>query len=109
MIEKSQLPGNMAAMMTLAKEYSAFMNFGLWVVETVDEKSAELQKEFKTTKLPQFRFYPNMVKGAEKREKSFEIYVPKKGSTEKVTSRVRDEIVDNFVHDVKNVDEKVYH
>jgi hypothetical protein len=54
------------------------MNFGLWVIDDVDGKSAELKKELKTTKLPQFRFYPNMVKGAEKREKSFEIYVPKK-------------------------------
>ena len=47
----------------LAKEYGAFLNVGLYVVEDIAEVSADLKREFKTTKLPQFRFYPNLKTG----------------------------------------------
>jgi hypothetical protein len=42
-----------------AQNYGAFMNFGVFVVEDAQAVSNDLKKEFKSTKLPQFRFYPN--------------------------------------------------
>ena len=89
--------------------YGDFINFGLYVVEDIDAASADLKKEFKTTKLPQFRFYPNIKKGDDKRKASFEIVFPKTKDMDKIRETVLDEIKGNFISDVKNVSEKVYH
>ena len=85
------------------------MNFGLFVVDDVDAVSADLKKEFKTTKLPQFRFYPNTKKGDNKRKASFEVVIPKTKDMDKIQETILDEIKSNYVSDVKNVSEKVYH
>jgi len=49
----------------------------LLVVEDVAESNADLKREFKTAKLPQLRFYPNIKTGQDKRSASFEIILPK--------------------------------
>jgi len=81
------------------------MNFGLFVVEDVQESSSDLKKEFKTTKLPHFRFYPNQKTDSEKRTASFEVMIPKSKDPEEIKEAIDEEIQSNLVTDVKDVSE----
>lgn len=77
---------------------------------TIDEdQTADLKREFKSSKLPQFRFYPNLKTGQEKRAASFEIVYPKNGDIGEVREAVLEEIFSNYESDVKDVSEKVYY
>ena len=77
---------------------------------TIDEdQTADLKREFKSSKLPQFRFYPNLKTGQEKRAASFEIIYPKNGDIAEVREAVLEEIFSNYATDVKDVSEKVYY
>ena len=93
----------------MAQEYGDFMNFGLFVIDDVEASSSDLKKEFKSTKLPQFRSYPNGKEGEEKRKASFEIMIPKGKDMEKIQQTVLEEVIDAYDSDVKNVDEKTYY
>ena len=62
------------------------------MIEDVSAASADLKKEFKSAKLPQFRFYPNLKTGAEKKDKSFEIILPKSGDEAEVRETVIEEL-----------------
>ena len=96
-------------MQNLAQEFGDFMNFGLFVIDDVESASSDLKREFKSTKLPLFRSYPNGKEGDEKRKASFEIIIPKNKAMEKIQEVVLDEVIEAFDSDVKNVDEKAYH
>ena len=91
----------------LAGEMGPFMNIALLVVD--ETSSADIKREFKSSKLPQFRFYPNLKTGQEKRTDSFEIVYPKGGDIDEVREAVLEEIHTNYVTDVKDVSEKVYY
>lgn len=79
------------------------------MVEDVAEVSADLKREFKTNKLPQFRFYPNIKTGQDKRNGSFEIVIPSGGDTEAVKETVLEELKSSLTTDVKDISEKVYY
>ena len=85
------------------------MNFALLVVDEEATGTADLKKEFKSAKLPQMRFYPNLKKGTDKRVSSFEIMLPKDADEGEVREAVLEEIQSGYSTDVKNVDEKVYY
>ena len=86
-----------------------FVNFALLVVDDEATNAADLKREFKSSKLPQFRFYPNLKTGTDKRVSSFEIMLPKNGSEDEVRETILEEIQEGYSSDVKNVDEKVYY
>lgn len=92
-----------------AKEYGMFLNVNLFVIEDAAASSADLKREFKSTKLPLFRFYPNNKTGQDKRNNSFEIILPKTDDLAEVKEAILEEIVSNFESDVKDVSEKVYY
>lgn len=52
------------------------MNIALLVVDP-ETSSTKLKREFKSSKLPQFRFYPNLKTGEEKQRASYEILLPR--------------------------------
>ena len=83
------------------------MNIALLVVD--ETANADLKREFKSSKLPQFRFYPNLKTGQDKRSASFEIVYPKGGSVDEVREAVLEEVHSNYETDVKDVSEKVYY
>ena len=85
----------------------SFVNVALLVVD--ENSSADLKREFKSTKTPQFRFYPNLKTGQEKRTASFEIVYPKNGEIKDVKAAVIEEVHSNYESDVKDVSEKVYY
>ena len=85
----------------------SFVNVALLVVD--ENSSADLKREFKSTKTPQFRFYPNLKTGQEKRSASFEIVYPKNGEIKDVKAAVIEEVHSNYESDVKDVSEKVYY
>ena len=60
----------------LAQEYGDFINIAMYVVDDLQASSSDLKKEFKSTKLPLFRYYPNMKIGEDKRTASFNIVLP---------------------------------
>ena len=93
----------------IARLYGTFINVGLYVVEDVAEVSADLKREFKTNKLPLFRFYPNLKTGEDKRNASFNIVLPSSGEIDDVKETVLEEVKNNFSSDVKDVSEKVYY
>lgn len=93
----------------LAQEYGSFINVGLLVVDDVNEVTADLKKEFKSSKLPQIRYYPNLKTDTEKRGASFEIVTPKAGDHDSVKEAIMEELLSNFVSDVKDVSEQVYY
>ncbi len=92
----------------LATQYGEFINI---VVLIVDD-AATVKKEFKG-KLPMFRFYKNEIKGQAKRDSSFEILIPDKlqasNDLKKIKNVIKEEIEENFEHQVKIVTEKVYY
>ena len=61
----------------LARDYGAFMNIALYVIDDVQKSQSDLKKEFKSSKLPHLRFYPNAKTSDDKRANSFEIVLPK--------------------------------
>ena len=65
------------------------MTVALLVVDP-ETNSAELKREFKSSKLPQFRFYPNLKTGEEKHRASYEIVLPR--DADKVKEAVIEEI-----------------
>lgn len=85
------------------------MNIALMVVDDLAESSQDLKREFKSAKLPMIRFYPNVKTGADKKNASFEIMLPKTEDAAEVKEAVMEEIFSNFVTDVKDVTEKVYY
>lgn len=91
----------------LSAEMGMFANVALLVVD--EDSSADLKREFKSTKLPQFRFYPNLKTGQDKRSSSFEIVIPKNAEISEVKAAVLEEIHSNYETDVKDVSEKVYY
>ena len=48
----------------------------MYVVDDAQASSSELKTEFKSTKLPLFRYYPNQKVGDAKRQASFNIVLP---------------------------------
>ena len=60
----------------LASEYGDFINVVMYVVDDAQASSSELKSEFKSTKLPLFRYYPNQKEGDSKRQASFNIVLP---------------------------------
>lgn len=62
------------------------------MIEDVAESSADLKREFKSSKLPQFRFYPNNKTGQEKKAGSFEIIVPKTDDLAEIREAIFEEI-----------------
>ena len=60
----------------LASEYGDFINVVMYVVDDAQASSSELKTEFKSTKLPLFRYYPNQKEGDAKRQASFNIVLP---------------------------------
>ena len=60
----------------LASEYGDFINVVMYVVDDAQASSSELKTEFKSTKLPLFRYYPNQKVGDAKRQASFNIVLP---------------------------------
>ena len=60
----------------ISREYGQFLNVALLVVDS-ETNSAELKREFKSSKLPQFRFYPNLKTGEEKHRAAYEIVLPR--------------------------------
>lgn len=60
----------------LAQEYGDFINIGMYVVDDIQASNSDLKKEFKSTKLPIFRYYPNQKEGEAKRSASFNIVLP---------------------------------
>ena len=121
-IEDKLLPESEAALLLIAQkdgleflpileEFSAkmgsFMNIALLVVD--ETANADLKREFKSSKLPQFRFYPNLKTGQDKRSASFEIVYPKSGSLDEVREAILEEVHSNYETDVKDVTEKVYY
>ena len=99
----------MSILEDLAREYGAFMNIGLFVIEDLQKSSNDLKREFKSTKLPHIRFYPNQKTGEDKRSSSFEIVLPKTDDVDEVKETILEEIHSNFASDVKDVSEKVYY
>ena len=93
----------------LSQELGPFMNVALLVSDGSEAATAELKREFKSAKVPQFRFYPNLKIGADKRAASFEIIYPKAGETDEIYQAVMEEIRSNYETDVKDVSEKVYY
>lgn len=93
----------------IGKEYGTFLNVCLLVIEDVAKSSADLKKEFKTTKLPQFRFYPNIKTGQDKKSASFEIVLPKTDDIKIIRETVLEEVKSSYTTDVKDVTEKVYY
>lgn len=51
----------------LALEFGDFINVVMYVVDDAQASSSELKTEFKSTKFPLFRYYPNQKKGEAKR------------------------------------------
>lgn len=92
-----------------ARSYGDFLRIAVLVVDDVAEMSADLKREFKSAKLPQFRFYPNEKTGQDKRQSSFEIMFNKSDDIEEIKERLLNEIKENLVTDVKDVSEKVYY
>ena len=92
-----------------ARSYGDFLRIAVLIVDDVAEMSADLKREFKSAKLPQFRFYPNEKTGQEKRQSSFEIILPKSDDIEEIKERLLNEVKENLVTDVKDVSEKVYY
>lgn len=90
-------------------EYGSFLNVNLLVVEDVAGSSADLKREFKSSKLPQFRFYPNNKTGSDKRNDSYELMLPKSSEVGEVKEAILEEIMSNYETDVKDVSEKVYY
>ena len=86
-----------------------FLNFALLVVDDEATNAADLKREFKTNKLPLFRFYPNLKTGEDKRNASFNIVLPSSGEIDDVKETVLEEVKNNFSSDVKDVSEKVYY
>ena len=88
----------------------------MYVVDDVQASSSDLKKEFKSTKLPLFRYYPNQKTKEEKRAASFNIVLPSEAFKAEfegpmaaaIKEAVVREIEDNYVSDVKEVSEKVY-
>ena len=64
----------------------------LLVIDDIAESSADLKREFKSAKLPQFRFYPNIKTGQDKRSASFEIVIPNTDNVKKIYETVLEEI-----------------
>ena len=93
----------------LSSELGSFMNVALLVSDGSEAATAELKREFKSSKVPQFRFYPNLKTGSDKRAASFEIIFPKAGETDEVYQAVMEEIRTNYETDVMDVSEKVYY
>lgn len=93
----------------LAREYRDFINVAMMVVDDLAESSQDLKREFKSTKLPMIRFYPNIKTGADKKSDSFEIMLPKTDDADEVKEAVLEEVMSNYVTDVKDVTEKVYY
>ena len=60
----------------LASEYGDFINVVMYVVDDAQASSSELKTEFKSTKLPLFRYFPNQKEGDAKRQASFNIVLP---------------------------------
>ena len=60
----------------LASEYGDFINVVMYVVDDAQASSSELKTEFKSTRLPLFRYYPNQKQGDSKRQASFNIVLP---------------------------------
>ena len=106
--QKDQLT-HLPIMEEFAREMGTFMQVAVLIVDDVAEMSADLKSEFKSAKLPQFRFYPNVKTGQDKKQASFEIVTSKSDDLEVVKERLMDEIKDNMVTDVKDVSEKVYY
>jgi len=84
----------------------SYMKIALMVVD--ESQNADLKREFKSSKVPQWRFYPNLKTGQDKRAASYEIVGPKGGAPEEVWEAVTEEIHSNYETDVKDVSEKVY-
>ena len=93
----------------LSRKYGDFLNVALLVIDDLSAANADLKREFKSAKIPQFRFYPNLKTGQEKKDKSFEIMIAKNGDVEDVKETVFTELYENFETDVKDVSEKVYY
>lgn len=89
----------------------------MYVVDDVQASSSDLKKEFKSTKLPIFRYYPNMKEDEAKRSASFSIVLPSEAYNsefespmkEAIKNQIIQEVQDNYVSDVKEVTEKVYY
>ena len=89
----------------------------MYVVDDAQASSSELKTEFKSTKLPLFRYYPNQKEGEAKRQASFNIVMPSEAyDTEfqqqmsaAIFESISQEIKDNYVSDVKDVTEKIYY
>ena len=79
-------------MSDLAAEYGTFINVCVLVVEDTNAVNAELKAEFKSSKLPQMRFYPVNKMDQEKKKESFEIILPKGASTEKAKEVIVNEV-----------------
>ena len=60
----------------LASEYGIFLKVCLYVVDDEQAANPVLMRELKSSKLPQFRFYPNEKTGSEKLEASYPITIP---------------------------------
>ena len=65
-----------SALEDIAQEYGDFINVGMYVVDDIQASSSELKKEFKSTKLPIFRYYPNLKKDDAKKSASHNIVLP---------------------------------
>jgi hypothetical protein len=92
----------------LAREMGSFVNIAMLVIDDLEASSADLKKEFKSTKLPQFRFYPNLKTGQDKRIAAHEIMVRKNAEVSEALATVTEEMKAHYVTDVKEVSEKVY-
>lgn len=58
-----QMP-HLSVIEDMAKEYGQFLKVYLYVVDDLTVASADLVREFKSSELPQFRFYPNQKTGS---------------------------------------------
>ena len=47
----------------LSNEYNQFLGVALLVIDDLSAANADLKREFKNAKLPQFRYYPNLKTG----------------------------------------------
>ena len=100
----------------LASEYGDFINLAMYAVDDVQASSSDLKKEFKSTKLPLFRYYNNQKTGEDKRASSFNIVLPSEAFNAEfegpmgsaIKEAILREVHDTYITDVKEVSEKVY-
>lgn len=69
----------------------------MYVVDDIQESSSDLKKEFKSTKLPVFRYYPNMKEDEAKRSASFNIVLPSEAYESEFESQMKEAIKNQIV------------